>query len=70
MSIWIGILLIGLAFTVIGFVVLFENISILKSKKPIILIGIFLSLFFAYSYGESFVSDSSYNFTSIELTGY
>jgi len=68
MNIWIGILLIGLAFTVIGFIIFFKNTAKLKSKKPALLVGIFLPLFLAYSYGESFVSDSSYNLTLVDLS--
>ena len=69
MSIWIGIILIGLACTVIGYAIFFNNTPKLKSKKPVLLIGIFLPLFFAYTYGETFVSDSSYNLTLIDLGG-
>jgi len=69
MRLWIGILIIGLACTVIGFVIYFKNTPMSKSKKPALLAGIFLPLFFAYSYGESFVSDSSYNLTLVDLSG-
>jgi len=69
MRLWIGILIIGLACTVIGFVIYFKNIPMSKSKKPALLTGIFLPLFFSYSYGESFVSDSSYNLTLVDLSG-
>ena len=69
MNIWIGILLFGLACSLIGFVIFFMNPSILKTKKPALLVGILLPLFLAYSYGDSLVSDSSYNLTLIDLSG-
>lgn len=69
MNIWIVVLLIGLAFVIVGFIFFFNNINLFKNRKPVFLIGIFLPLFLAFSYGENLVSVSSVKFTFVDLGG-
>jgi uncharacterized membrane protein len=69
MSFWIGILFVGFIFITIGFLIFFKNPAAFKKKKSALLLGIFLPLFFAYSYGENFLYSSSLQLTLIDLGG-
>lgn len=69
MNLWLGLLIIGLLFVVVGFQIFFKNPKSFKNRKGALLIGIFLPLFFAYSYGENIISHSSLQITLIDLGG-
>ena len=69
MVLWISILIIGLVCVVIGFAKFFKNLTAFKNKKKVFLIGTFLPLLLAYSYGENVISDASLKFTLIDLGG-
>ncbi len=67
MYLWLGLVVMGLIFLVTGFFILFNRPIKFKSRKPVFLIGIFLPLILAYSYGEYFVFESAFNLTFIDL---
>jgi hypothetical protein len=69
MIIWIVVLIVGLAYTVIGLITLFKNPDVLHNKKSLLLIGIFLPLIFAYSYAETLIKDFHAHITLIDLGG-
>ena len=69
MVLWIGVLIIGLVCLIIGFAKFFQNLTAFKNKKQVFLIGIFLPLFLAYSYGEDVITDASLKFTLFDLGG-
>jgi hypothetical protein len=54
---------------VFGFLIFFKNPNAFKNRKATLLIGIFLPLFFAYSYGENLISHSALKITLIDLGG-
>ena len=67
MSLWISIVLIGLFIIVTGFIIFFKNTVSFKNRKSLFLIGIFLPLVLAYSYGEYFIFESAFKLTFIDL---
>lgn len=67
MEFWLAIVITGLLFTITGFIIFFKNTISFKNKKPVFIIGIFLPLVLAYSYGEYFIFDSAFNMTFIDL---
>ena len=69
MNLWLGLLIIGLLFVVVGFQLFFKNPKAFKNRKGVLLIGIFLPMFFAYSYGENLISHTSLQITLIDLGG-
>ena len=69
MNLWLGVLIIGLLFMIVGFQIFFKNSKTFKNRKGAVLIGIFLPLFFAYSYGENLISHTSLKITLIDLGG-
>lgn len=69
MNLWISIVVIGLIFLLIGFVVFFKNPKSDKNIKSILLVGIFLPLILSYSYAEYFVLDNAFKLSLIDLGG-
>jgi len=69
MNLWLGVLIIGLFLLVVGFRIFFKNPKAIKNRKGALLIGIFLPLFFAYSYSENLISHTSLKITLIDLGG-
>jgi hypothetical protein len=69
MNLWLGVLIIGLLFVVVGFRKFFKIPKAFKNRKETLLIGISLPLFFAYSYGENLISHTSLQITLIDLGG-
>ena len=69
MNLWFSVLIIGLLFMIVGFQIFFKYPKAFKNRKGALLIGIFLPLFFAYSYGENLISHKSLKITLIDLRG-
>lgn len=69
MNLWISIVVIGLIFLVIGFVVFFKKPKSDKNLKSVLLVGIFLPLILSYSYAEYFVFGNAFQLTLIDLGG-
>lgn len=67
MSFWMIILLVGLVFLVFGLLAFFNNMQSFKSRRPILLVGIFLPIFLAYSYADIFTKNFAPSFTIIDL---
>jgi len=67
MSLWISLGVMGLLLLFTGFFILFKRPIEFKNRKPVFLIGIFLPLILAYSYGEYFVFESAFKLTFIDL---
>lgn len=67
MHLWLGLVVLGLLVLLTGFIIFFKRPVTFKSQKPAFLVGIFLPLILAYSYGEYFVFESSFNLTFIDL---
>ncbi len=67
MELWLAVVITGLLVTITGFIIFFKNKISLKNKNPVFIIGIFLPLILAYSYGEYFVFESAFNLTFIDL---
>ena len=67
MDLWLAVVITGLLVTITGFIIFFKNKILLKNKNPVFIIGIFVPLILAYSYGEYFVFESAFNLTFIDL---
>jgi hypothetical protein len=54
MNVWISVALLGAVLTVIGFFVFIRKYQFNKpQKKSIFIVGIFIPMFFAFSYAET-----------------
>lgn len=69
MSLWISIVIIGIIFLLIGFIIFFKKSQSDKNIKSILLVGIFLPLILSYSYAEYFVFGNAFQLTLIDLGG-
>lgn len=70
MSFWIVFLILGLVCTVLGFRIFFKNPGMFNNRKSMLLVGIFLPIILAFSYGENLIKEFPANLTSIDLGGF
>ena len=67
MNFWMIIILVGIVLLVFELFAFFKNMQKFKDKKSMFLVGIFLLVFLAYSYAETFTADLSSSVTFIDL---